>query len=175
MADTGWLIAGTGAEAGGGDESWSGESNITADDGSNATCSISARGDSSNRLRATNFGFSIPIGATIDGIEARVQVSVTSGSADIATIRLVQGGLQKGLNRASFEGITGSPVNYDYGGPSDLWGVSWSDSDVNLSTFGFDFQAEAVGTTINLFVDAMWIKVHYTEVASGGNLIWPIT
>jgi len=178
MADTGWVIAGAGADAGGGDDGpWSLPGRVTADDGSETSVNIGSSGDWSSYLRASTFGLSVPAGATIDGIETRIQARQNSGGADYLEVKLMYNGVQQGVKLPGVA-IAGSATNYDYGGASDLWGGTWaagSGNDVNNNLFAFQIQVEATGTTINTYVDAMWVKVYYTEAASGGNLIWPIT
>ena len=56
-----------------GTETWSDPTNAAASDDSYATNSRSGTSVQTHRLKATNFGFSIPTGATIEGIEVSVE------------------------------------------------------------------------------------------------------
>ena len=67
MADTGFLFAGTGQTVGIGDD-WFLASTITSDDGFDATITIPEL-TLADSLEGRSFGFSIPAGATIDGVE----------------------------------------------------------------------------------------------------------
>mgnify|MGYP003557001264 FL=1 len=72
---------------------WSNPGNASASDGSWATAVIGAAVTPSEYLKVTNFGFSIPSGATIDGIAVSVERSATQSNrvADNA-VRIVKGG-----------------------------------------------------------------------------------
>ena len=167
MADTGWVIAGTGANnADAGNVAWSSPGNITADDGTRASCTLT--GNTSQYLHATNFGLSLPAGATVLGVEVRVQrsVAIFTSSKD-HTIQLIKGGTRSGDNKADTStNWPTSDTNADYGGPSDLWGLSLSESDVEASNFGVAIRAQnsASGATR---VDAVWIRVTYAVYGEG--------
>lgn len=75
MSDTGWVSPGTVvSDSTGGGDSWANTGNAVASDDSYADSS--GHGGSqgyTEYLKATNFGFSIPEGSTINGIEFRVE------------------------------------------------------------------------------------------------------
>lgn len=64
-------IAGTGADGGGVNVAWVNPGNVTANDSVFATAALNV-GLHTNELLATNFGFAIPAGATINGIQVDV-------------------------------------------------------------------------------------------------------
>jgi hypothetical protein len=121
-------------------------------------------------LRVTDFDFAIPSGATIDGIEVSVERSRTGGTAgnNDHTIQLTKDGTSRvGSNKA----VAGSwPLTTDgvaaYGGAADLWGTTWTDSEINASTFGVHVRGQngaSGGPTLR--VDHVTITVTYTESA----------
>jgi hypothetical protein len=69
---TPWTLPGSGANTGVGDDNWTNPGRITADDNSEARADINDL-DESRYLRGTDFGFLIPAGATINGIEVRIE------------------------------------------------------------------------------------------------------
>ena len=75
MSSTGFVIVGTGNEAQrSGTKAWSNEANVTADDGSVASsASASSAGEKTWTLYGHNLGLSLPDGAVIRGIEARIE------------------------------------------------------------------------------------------------------
>lgn len=167
MADTGFVIAGAGATGGGAGVAWSNPGNITADDGSNA--SYVGNGTPSEWLEATQFGFAIPDGATIDGFEIRVQLSASTEYFVFAdTVQLMKAGSLAGSAFGGGLNWTTSPTDTDFGGATELGGTTWTPAEVNASGFGVSFRNPdtflSPGVTHN--VDAIWIKVYYTE-ASG--------
>lgn len=96
--------------------------------------------DDTHYLKATDFGFSIPSGATIDGIEAEVELYATNIAPpyDIdQKAQIVQGGTIMSTNKAAYTTLPSIEEYISYGGSSDLWGETWDYSDINNSGFGF--------------------------------------
>jgi hypothetical protein len=170
VADTGWKNPATAAnidDSGG--NAWSNVNNVFASDDSRATCDYSASNQHTDYLRATNFSFSIPAGATIDGIECRSERSF-GGVAPYydRNVRIVKGGAIKTTNNASGVQWPVSDTYITYGGSSDKWGETWLVSDINASNFGFAHSGTAnTGWHSHHFkLDSMQIKVYYTEAAA---------
>src|SRR3989304_1553377 len=92
MATAGPLYPGTiTTEAGpAGEQDWRTPGNIGADDGAVAgiISPLFDAGDHSYRLKAQNFGFTIPAGATIDGITVEIDRRSDAGSAQDIEVRL---------------------------------------------------------------------------------------
>jgi hypothetical protein len=168
--------AGAGADnASVGTITWSNPGNITASDDSRATATLGS-GDVTHYLVATGFGFSIPGGSTIDGIEVSVEKSHTQGgTANMFSrdnqVRIVKGGT---IGTAEDRAQTGVnwPLNTDatvtYGGAADLWGETWAATDINAGNFGVAISATGVKVgggqpgTSTARVDHMQITVHFT-------------
>lgn len=178
MADTGWVIAGTGSnDTGVGTEAWVSPGNVTADDAT-YTEGAPAKNEQMNYIKGSNFGLSVPTGATIDGIEIRGQFYDANSGSECAAIThalVVHPSSGNGTDQEAGETVlTATPTNYDYGGASNLHGKTWTASDVNNSSFAVMFSCNA-----KIFVvvagdprcDAIWVKVHYTP-ASGGAFAW---
>ena len=99
-------------------------------------------GGVSNYLKATNFGFSIPSGATIDGIKVTIEAQTSAGSTNDSTVKLVKSGLVLGSNLGtSLPWNNVSDSTRTYGSSSNLWGLSWTDADINDSTFGVAYSS----------------------------------
>src|SRR3989338_5243644 len=82
---------------------WSNPSNAQTSDDTWATVSL-RRNQKSNYLKATNFGFTIPDGSTINGIELSIERNNENGNADKIfdhSIRLVKNGTITGNNQAN--------------------------------------------------------------------------
>jgi hypothetical protein len=169
MANTGFTLAGTGANnADAGNAAWSNTGNITADDGTSAG-SFPKAGQTSQYLHATNFGFALPSGATIDGIVVRVDRLATANLITDHTIQLIIGGSRSGDNKAdTMTTWPSSAATKDYGSASDLWGLTLAEADIESSTFGVAIRVSSTGTA-SAQVDAIWIDVYYTSdaVAAG--------
>jgi len=164
MADTGWLSPSTEASVtdaphGSASVSFStgnaGSSNDTYD-----YANAPPMPSESHGLKCTTFGASVPGGATINGIEVKVECK---GAGAFKYLRIVKGGsISTDASNDNSTATTGSDVVYDFGGAADLWGETWTDTDINASTFGV-----SVGFDIAVFgsiqVDHVQIKVHYTS------------
>jgi hypothetical protein len=123
-------------------------------------------------LQAKDFGFSIPTGATICGIEVSVIKSATNVLLNLATVkdynvRIIKNNTLPGTNLADGTTQWSSSETYStYGGVNELWGTSWSPTDINSSDFGISFSAE-IETTASLFpsarIDHISITVYYLD------------
>lgn len=116
----------------------------------------------SNYLKATNFGFSIPAGATINGIKVEIEQAVDTGAYSIeSAVRIVKAdGSIGSTNKSTSAVVPSSDAYVTYGGASDLWGESWSSSDINDADFGVVVSFQ--GTDGITLVDHIRITVYYT-------------
>jgi hypothetical protein len=163
-----------------GTTTWSGTSDIITSNNVSAAASINA-GAVTHYLKATNFGFSIPTGATITGIVVEWERR-RDPAADVVdnAVRIVKGGSIGSTNKASVTSWPSSDAYASYGSSSDLWGETWTASDINASTFGSVLSAKdnAGDSTGSARVDHVRITVHYTDLigqkvtttATGGRL-----
>lgn len=123
-------------------------------------------------LKCLDFGFSIPDGAVIDGVEARVWLRGTNvGGAYPADfpkdniVSLVVGGVVSGTNLADTTAWTLARVTKTYGGNSNLWGNTLTPSDINSSDFGV-----VVSVTLEIpsmvtctgQIDSVDLKIYFT-------------
>lgn len=150
-------------------------SNVLTDDGNGSTATMSGgAGTKSNYLKVTNFGFTVPSGATIDGILLEIKRRRASSGGNTADniVKLVKGGTVSGTDHAATSTTYPTTLTYaSYGGSSDLWGLSLTDTDVNDSTFGAVLSVnKQTGGKINVVtVDTMRITVYYTTGGGGGS------
>ena len=163
MATAGPSSPGTLADSDGtGTVVWSNSSNAGASDDAYAQAALLT--STSRYLLATNFGFSIPAGATIDGI--LVEIEKNAGLLDTITddrVRLVKGGTVQSTDKASGTNWPTSDAYSSYGGAADLWSGTWESTDINASNFGVALSATGLGTAS---VDHMRITITYTEAAA---------
>ncbi len=146
-----------------GTAAWSNPARAQYEDASLATSTMNGF-ESSYLLRATNFSFSIPAGAVINGI--LVEIKKKSSSTDTindVNASLVLGGTNRGSNyAASYWGTTLAYTSY--GSATDLWGTTWTPAQINNATFGAEISAynndELTARTAS--VDHIRITVYYT-------------
>ncbi len=145
---------------------WTAPSNIVADDTDYATASFTNNGEISTYLQATNYGFSIPAGATINGIQVsimRQSSSATGGNINDNRVSLIKEGTIIGDNKADGTGWPTSMAEANYGATDNLWGTTWTPADINAANFGVALSAvSTINNDRTASVDYMQITVTYT-------------
>jgi len=123
-------------------------------------------------LIATNFGFSIPLGATIVGIEVEIQAYTDANQIgevvylipyDTGSPKVISG-VQKTDDFTDLQttGSGGSPVStHIYGSSTDTWSAGLKPADVNTSEFGFVFMAYDDAVPLQVGVDYIKMRIHY--------------
>lgn len=156
MASQGPLYAGTASGV-----DWSLLSNLGADDNSYALALIGEGSEAP--LTLTNFGFSIPSGATIDGVAVQIGRKAGSQFGVNSSATLVKGGSATGSPEYDTD-WTLSETSYTFGGASSLFSATLSAADVNALNFGViispvDLTLEGVTASL----DYVRMTVYYTE------------
>lgn len=146
---------------------WTNPSNAAASDDSRATATVAAA-EITHYLKCTNFGFTIPDGSTIDGIEVKVErhadAAVGSDLQDHA-IKLHDAVLgYQGANKAVAATWDAMDTVATYGGAADTWSFSPTVSKVNQTGFGVGIGATNVGANpTTARIDHVTITITYTE------------
>lgn len=157
MASTGALFVKTGTNAGSG-VAWSNPGNITADDATLASVSLTAP-STSQYLVGNNLGLSLPHNATINGIE--VTLDALANTAQQSVYLTKNGTATVGTSKAT--SFTGTISTLTYGSSSDLWGTTWTPAEINATTFGAIFSVgNLVSGTRPYSVDFIKINIYYT-------------
>ncbi len=156
---------------------WTNSINAQASDNTYASIALSNTGgvsEISHYLYATNFSFSIPAGATIDGIVVDVDgYSNTAGSATFTldSGRIIKGGGVTGTAKSGGGWTCGSgactpadEVTVSWGGASDLWGATLTSTDVNAATFGvaLSFKEPIANDSTQGYIDQIRMTIYYT-------------
>lgn len=157
----------------GGSYSWAGLSNATNSDDTYAFSTISP-GGTSYQVLMTNFGFSIPSGATINGITASIERKKSGNAASNlkdSFVRIIKGGTISGTDKKSASNWPTTDTVATYGGSSDLWGLSWTYTDINDANFGIAFAVSCTGSkwTATANVDSITLTIEYTVGGGGGS------
>lgn len=168
-------IAGAGADdtGSGGTGVWSSPGSITASDNTRAS-TTNAGLVASHYLKASNFGFAIPAGATILGITVaieRIRSGGIIGQIRDSSIKLYKAGTLVGTDHADVDTNWPTTEALTYrGSSSDLWGTTWSASDINNSGFGVGIASAASAGTGNRVanIDAVYVSVAYVVASATG-------
>lgn len=150
---------------------WANPDNAKASDNSYATVDFTSAEANSHYLKATNFGFSIPEGATINGIlvevEARTGVGANSWQWDEIKIVKSNGAIGAENKEAESNVPQTSDTYALFGGLTDLWNEIWTAGDINNANFGMVIRALSIeDVTGDASVDHIRITVYYTAGAS---------
>jgi hypothetical protein len=142
-------------------------SNAMSSDNSYASNSsnLASSGNYSDLLIVGGFGFSVPNGSTINGIEVFIERSDVNNKIKDNVVSLIKGGTIENTNKASAVGWPSTDATATYGSNTDLWGTTWTYSDINNSSFGVAFSWKRSGggsSTAYARVDAVTVTVHYT-------------
>ncbi|MBI5944540.1 MAG: right-handed parallel beta-helix repeat-containing protein [Chloroflexi bacterium] len=155
---------------------WANPGFITADDTSYASATLSGSILSSGYLEGTNYGFTIPENAVIQGIMVTIgrhESGIRQDYIDVrdSTVKLMKAGTIIGNNKAAagteWPTATASPAIY--GTTADLWGTTWTPAEINASNFGVALSVIS-GVNRIAYVDYMQISVTYTVTMVGSNL-----
>jgi hypothetical protein len=146
--------------------------------------------DVSQALVVRNLGFNLPPNAEIRGIEVRVLRWATgSGTVIDYAAELLRPAGQPVPSAAVGTPWPSTPINRSFGGPGDLWGVSWTPEVVNSPDFGFALVvANTSASSVQASVDRILVTVHAdvpgttvgplfatgvtSETKNGGTVAW---
>ena len=162
MTDTGFLTASTVGTVG-----WtSGFTTINLATSNNVRAT--AKGTTYLSGLMSNFGFSIPSNATIDGIEVTAEFSSSGGSL-VASLRLSLSNNGGSTYTPTVEKTVtgGTDTTKVYGGPTDLWGGSWPVAAFDTDNFFMKVEGKSSTAPTDCRLDYIAVKVYYT--LSNGN------
>lgn len=146
---------------------WSNSDNAKVSDNVYATVVLPSSNVRSNILKATNFGFSIPTGSTINGIfvELEGKIDTTGYSYNYIDTKLYKNDVLVGLTRQrTIDNTSDTYLDLSNGsGTSFLWGTTWTAEDINNVNFGVGLNIFSVITALNVYADHIRITVYYTE------------
>lgn len=152
---------------------WSTTDNIKVDDGSTAGAALLTNApNTSHYLTGTNFGFTVPAGSTILGIQVEWKRTHVGGAGhDIDnSAKIIQDSVIGGTEKSVGAVWTDSSLQYDsFGGAADLWGLAWTVAQINSSGFGAALSATGqTAAAATATVDALRITVTYSAGVSAG-------
>jgi MSHA biogenesis protein MshQ len=151
---------------------WSNPGNATVSDTAFATAASVIKNVTTNYLQCTGFNFAaIPVGATISGITVYVTRKTNGGTIRDAFVYLVKAGtISTAFNGLTSTNYTTADVAEMHGGMTNLWGTTWTDSDVKASNFGVAFAAKNTSTTSNtnrtVSVNFIQVRVDYSATST---------
>lgn len=143
---------------------WATPLNAIATDNVYATATMAAAA-TTNYLNCTGFNFAaVPVGATITGITVSIErKSSRNRRASDAFVYLIKGGVISTLfNGKTTTQYTTADVVEAHGGMTNLWGTTWTDTDVKAANFGVAYAAITTRSQ-TLSVDHVQVRVDYAS------------
>lgn len=164
MSTTGAIIAGTGTSVTrGAGTAWTNPGNITANDGTTASCASGSSGAA--YLRASNFGFTIPANSLIQGFTVVVDMAESSAGTETVSVQIVNAAGSPVGTAKTFTASGTALTIYTTGSSTDLWDTTGlTAADVNDTDFGVYVWYT---TTHSTTVDYISIDVNYEPPRSG--------
>ncbi|MFC1913552.1 hypothetical protein ACFLX7_05130 [Chloroflexota bacterium] len=147
---------------------WLTPTNAGADDSTTTNVGISALDkEPTEQLDATDFGFAIPLGSTIDGIVLEYDRFSPDVGADVTDtlVQLRHAGALVGINKAAGAGWATTETIVTFGTSSDVWGTTLTAAQINESTFGVSVVATTITNNSQAEIDFLRITVYYTPAA----------
>lgn len=165
MADTGATLPGSGVNVDRGKTNWSNAANIQTE--ANLASNFVPQSETSDWLRGSNFGFSVPKGATIEGIKLEIsrEASATNSISD-GSLRLLNANDEPvGDDKKSTSKWPTTKAIATYGGETDTWNASSTPAIVNHANFGARLYVDNSAPSSRVAY-VWWYKVtiYYTEV-----------
>ena len=141
---------------------WADDGLYAVDNNSGTGTSTSCTSTAKDRHRFYNYGFSIPDGATIQGIEVRLNARVdsTSGSPRICVQLSWDGGVTWTAAKSSGTLAT-SETTRILGGTADTWGRTWNSGELGDASFRVRLTDVASSTARDFSLDWVAVQVSY--------------
>ncbi len=173
--DTGEKITGTVVSTGG----WTNltTTRINTSDNSYATCPTGDPCNGNPGVLST-FGFGIPSGATIDGIEVISETGCDNAgnncSTNVTYINALSwdGGASWTSNKTVAFSLR-ADADRTLGGPADTWGRAWSDSELSNANFRARVSFSNTASTRHGRLDFLRVRVTYTAGGGGATTFAP--
>lgn len=164
---TSWTTTGSGT-------AWTNPSRITADDGSSASTSATATQD----LLGSSYGFTLPTGATINGIEFSAKGLMPDGAAGTCTWYIYKWGSRVATTfTGGFDAVSANTVTK--GSSTELWGTTWTPAEINATNFGTALALSSNWSWNACSVDWHKVTIYFTYVGVrywvGGTATWDAT
>jgi hypothetical protein len=118
----------------------------------------------SDEVSYGNFGISIPAGSTIVGIEVVYEGKANSatGQPDLGARLSWNNGTNNTSYKLNTSGMTTSDATYTLGGAADVWGHTWSASELGNGNFIVNMIVSQMGAATTISLDHVQVRVTYT-------------
>ncbi len=127
--------------------------------GTATTCNSTAK----DRHVLSNFGFNVPTGSTIQGVEVKLNSKVdnTTGAPKFC-VELSWNGGTSWTTAVSSATLSTAETTYMLGGVTNTWGRTWTNTDFNDANFRVRLTMVASNTSRDFSLDWVGVQVRYT-------------
>jgi hypothetical protein len=133
---------------------------------------------SADKQKYYTFTLGVPSGATINGIEltALANADGVTFNGDIGQLSFSlskNGGSSYTAEKTVTMDVQAGSTVQTFGGATDLWGTTWTDTDLNNTNFAVSMHTGPTwtGGCSYINVDYVFVKVYYTEGGGGGGSV----
>ncbi len=145
---------------------YSDNSQLATDSNSGSGTGTSCTGSDKDKHQFYNYNLPVPPGATISGIEVRLDAWADSTSnSPTMCVQVSWDGGTSWTTTKSTSTLTTSQATYLLGGSSDNWGRTWGNSEFSNSNFRLRIINVSSSTSRDFYLDWAAVKVYY----SGGS------
>lgn len=143
---------------------WSDAANARCDDDeSRAFAAPLTKGQFTQNLKITNFGFALPADARIEGIEVVIiRKADVAGAIVDRSVMLVKDNAAVGSNLRTRDTWDGEWTAAYYGDGMTDWDQAWTVRDINSPGFGVSISAMSGGVIGRPQIDEVLVTVHFT-------------
>lgn len=145
-----------------GSVAWTDPANARLSDAAHAVAEL-GEGDVSHYLKAADFGFELPEGAVVLGVEIVIERSSSDAASTLEDheVRLAVDGVLAPKIAAESDAWSETETDFAYGGAGDLWDLpEIARQLVNQPNFGMALAVTSSKGSASARVDAIRIKVH---------------
>jgi hypothetical protein len=134
---------------------------LDTDSGSGTGTSCTGSGKDRHRFR--DYGFALSAGASIKGIQVRLDAHADSTSgAPRMCVQLSADGGSSWTSAKTTATLTTAQATYLLGSATDRWGKTWSTTNVGNTQFRVRVVNVASSTARDFSLDWVVVKIHYT-------------
>jgi hypothetical protein len=133
---------------------------------------LTSSNNSSNQEFCTDFNFSLATTETIAGIQLSITAYASTAGVTSLYFGLTQNGTTSTGGGFNTTPLTQTPTTYTVGGPTALWGTSWTASQIINNTFGAIVEASGWSSALpgglnQIYADNLQLTIFLANTAGG--------
>lgn len=140
------------------------DSQFATDTNSGNGTGTNCTGADKDKHRFYNYGFNLPTGTTINGIEVRLDAKADSTSnSPVMCVQLSWDGGTTWTAAKTTNTLTTNTASYILGGAADTWGRTWNDTNFTNANFRVRVIDVSSSTSRDFSLDWAAVNVHFSD------------